>query len=255
MLNIILCGYNGAMGKHLIEQINANPALCISGGVDRTPSASYDFPQFQSFNSEALRGDVIIDFSHHSVLPSLLEYAVRTQTPAVICTTGLSEDVKAQIQESSKQVALFQSGNMSLGINLLVHLSQKAAEVLGDAYDIEIIEKHHHRKLDAPSGTALMLADGINAACDHKYHYQMGRSGNDAKRQPLEIGIHAVRGGNIVGEHEVIFAGQEEVVSLSHSAASRGVFAKGAIAAGEFLTTCTPGLYNMNDLLAKVLNL
>lgn len=253
MLNIILCGYNGAMGKHLVEQIEAATELTISGGVDRTFNPNYSFPQFTDFDQTALTGDVIIDFSHHSVVPKLLDFAVARGIPAVICTTGLSPEILAQIEVAAQSVALFKSGNMSLGINLLIHLSQKAAEVLGDDYDIEIIEKHHRRKLDAPSGTALMLADGINEVCQKQFQYQMGRNGTDAKRKSKEIGIHAVRGGNIVGEHEVMFAGLEEVITLAHSAASRGVFAKGALKAAEFLVKQPSGLYNMNHMLSDVL--
>lgn len=252
MLNIILSGYHGAMGKHLIDQIEAHPHMRISAGIDRTPLENGTFPQFENFNEEGISGDVIVDFSHYSLVDSLLSFALRTKTPAVICTTGLSDETKAMILSTSKSVPLFQSGNMSLGINLLIFLSQKAAELLGDDYDIEIIEKHHHRKLDAPSGTALMLADGINETKRGKMHYQEGRSGSDAKRRENEIGIHAVRGGNIVGEHEVIFAGMEEIIELKHSATSRGVFAKGALRAAEFLVKMEPGLYNMNDMLSEL---
>lgn len=252
MINIILCGYNGAMGKHLIEQINANPNLQISAGVDRTYQEGLNFPQYTDFSNEAIEGDVVVDFSHHSLVDALVDFCTLKKIPAVICTTGLSEETKAHIISASEQVALFQSGNMSLGINLLIYLSQKAAEVLGPDYDIEIIEKHHHRKLDAPSGTALMLADGINDTRGKTMAYQMGRSGTDAKRTPNEIGIHAVRGGNIVGEHEVIFAGLEEIIELKHSASSRGVFAKGALRAAEFLVKKEPGLYNMNDMLSEL---
>lgn len=252
MINVILSGYHGAMGKHLIEQIEASPDLQISAGIDRSPLGNPGFSEYASFEQEGILGDVIVDFSHHSLVDSLLAYAVRTKTPAVICTTGLSEETKANIVKASESVAIFQSGNMSLGINLLIYLSQKAAELLGDDYDIEIIEKHHHRKLDAPSGTALMLADGINEVKQGKMHYQEGRSGNNAKRQENEIGIHAVRGGNIVGEHEVIFAGMEEIIELKHSAASRGVFAKGALRAAKFLVKKEPGLYNMNDMLSEL---
>lgn len=252
MINVILCGYNGAMGHHLIEQISASEHLQIACGIDRTPNPNYAFPQFQSFEAEGVMGDVIVDFSHHSVVPSLIQYAVKNHVPAVICTTGLSEDTKSQILEAAQSVALFQSGNMSLGINVLIHLAKKATEVLGKDYDIEVIEKHHHRKLDAPSGTALMIAEAINDSADHHYTFQMGRNGTEAKRQSNEIGIHAVRGGNIVGEHEVIFAGLEEIITLSHSAASRGVFAKGALRAAEFLVKQMPGLYNMDDMLSNL---
>lgn len=252
MTKIILCGYNGAMGKHLIEQIEAHPELEISAGVDRNLNPAYSFKQFTSFSEDGITGDVIVDFSHHSVVSSLLDFAVTKKIPAVICTTGLDDATKAKIKESAKSVALFQSGNMSLGINLMIKLAKTAAEALGDDYDIEIIEKHHHRKLDAPSGTALMIADGINEVFEGKKHYQNGRHGSNAKRTPEEIGIHAVRGGNIVGEHEVIFAGLEEIIEIQHKASSRGVFAKGALRAAEYLVSQGPGLYNMNDLLADL---
>lgn len=252
MIKIILCGYNGAMGKHLIEQIEAHPQMEISAGIDRHQNSSYTFNQYTSFADAGISGDVIVDFSHHSVVSSLLDFAISKKIPAVICTTGLDDSIKAKIHDSANEVALFQSGNMSLGINLLIKLAQKAAEVLGEDYDIEIIEKHHHRKLDAPSGTALMIADGINEIFDGKKHYQHGRLGTNAKRTVEEIGIHAVRGGNIVGDHEVIFAGLEEIIEIQHKASSRGVFAKGALRAAEFLVTQGPGLYNMNDLLADL---
>lgn len=252
MIKVILCGYNGAMGKHLIEQIEASSQLEICAGVDRTFNDRLTFPQFENFETLSVIGDVIVDFSHHSVVPSLVTFAAAHRIPAVICTTGLSAETKEQIKMASESVAIFQSGNMSLGINLLIHLAKKAAEVLGDDYDIEIIEKHHHRKLDAPSGTALMIADAVNEVFDSGKAYQYGRHGTDAKRKPEEIGIHAVRGGNIVGDHEVIFAGLEEIVEISHKASSRGVFAKGALRAAEFLVSQAPGLYNMNDLLADL---
>lgn len=252
MIKIILCGYNGAMGKHLVEQITSSQHLEIACGIDRHNNSLYTFTQFNSFEECTIDGDVIVDFSHHTVVPSLLKFAVSRHIPAVICTTGLSEETKSQIEATSKEIAIFQSGNMSLGINLLLHLAKKATEVLGQEYDIEIIEKHHHRKLDAPSGTALMIADAVNESAQGRYAYQLGRSGTDAKRQTNEIGIHAVRGGNIVGEHDVIFAGLEEIITLRHSAASRGVFAKGALRAAEFLVKKPAGLYNMDDMLSNL---
>lgn len=252
MIKIILCGFNGAMGKHLIEQIEANPNMEISAGIDRGTNSAYAFKQYPDFLADDLQGDVIIDFSHHSVVSGLLDFSVSRNIPAVICTTGLEQSTKGKIATSAQSVALFQSGNMSLGINLMIKLAKTAAEALGDDYDIEIIEKHHHRKLDAPSGTALMIADGINDVFSGKKHYQHGRQGTNAKRTTDEIGIHAVRGGNIVGEHEVIFAGLEEIIEIQHKASSRGVFAKGALRAAEFLVNQKPGLYNMNDLLADL---
>lgn len=249
MIRVILSGANGAMGKNVRELISEQPDLKISCGIDRHPDPSADFPQFESFQEKGIEGDVIIDFSHYSALSDLIDFAAASGIPAVICTTGLSEDLIAKIESASKKVALFRSGNMSLGINLLIDLARRAAEVLGERYDIEIIEKHHNKKLDAPSGTALMIADGVNQAADQTYTYQHGRFGKDAKRQKKEIGIHAVRGGTIVGEHQILFAGTDEVIEISHSAASKKVFAEGAIKAARFMTHAEPGLYSMKDIL------
>lgn len=249
MINIILTGCNGAMGKNLVELIEANPDLNVSAGVDRTFNDAYKFKQYTDFNSDDITGDVIIDFSHYTLVPAMLDFIEKTKIPAVICTTGLSQETEERIQELSKSVALFQSGNMSLGINLIISLAQRAAEILGDDFDIEIIEKHHNKKIDSPSGTALMIANGINDSLDNRLQYVYGREGNDTKRKKNDIGIHAVRGGTIVGEHEVIFAGQDEVVSIQHSAGSKKVFAQGAISAAKFLVGKGPGMYDMKDII------
>lgn len=249
MIRIILSGANGAMGKNLIECLSSQPDMIISCGVDRHMNTSASFPQFSSFEEDGIEGDVIIDFSHFSVIESLVEFSKRRHIPAVICTTGLSEALVETIHSASEEVALFRSGNMSLGINLLIDLARRAAAVLGEQFDIEIIEKHHNRKLDAPSGTALMLADAVNEAAGDAYVYQHGRFGKDAKRNKGEIGIHAVRGGTIVGEHQIIFAGTDEVIELHHSAASKKVFAEGAIKAARFLSMASPGLYSMHDIV------
>lgn len=247
MTKVILCGVNGAMGKNLVELISEDPSLEIVAGIDHTPREG-EFPQFASFTDE-VKGDVIIDFSHFSMIPNLLDYVEKTKTPAVICTTGLSEEVEARIDELSKEVPLFKSGNMSLGINLLISLAKKGAELLGETFDIEVVEMHHNKKIDAPSGTAYMIAEEINESLDNTKEYNYGRYGNDTKRQPSEIGIHALRGGTVVGEHTVVFAGTDEMVRLEHRATSKKVFAQGAIKAAKYLLTKEAGFYNMNDML------
>lgn len=249
MIDIILAGTSGAMGKHLIEQIGLNPELKISAGIDRNLVSGCPFPQHIQFDPTSIFGDVIIDFSHPSLIPSLLAFALEKKIPAVICTTGLDEALLKAIDEASQDVPIFLSGNMSLGVNLLIQLAKTAAMALGEDWDIEIIEKHHRRKLDAPSGTALMIAEGLQSVSDSERPLNCSRYGKDAKRNLGEIGIHAVRGGSIVGEHEVLFAGLDENLTLTHSATSRAVFAKGAIRAAQFLVTCQPGLYNMDDML------
>lgn len=250
-MRVLLTGHNGAMGRFLIEMIEAKDQWEVVGGIDRTYVQGLNFPQFQTFSDVNIEADVLIDFSHHSLIPDLLDFIEIKKIPSVICTTGLSEDSTQRIELLAKTIPVFQSGNMSLGINLLIDLVKKAAEVLGQAYDIELIEKHHHRKVDAPSGTALMIAKALNEVKDNQMVFKNGRSGTDAKRQPNEIGIHAVRGGSIVGEHEVIFAGDDEIIEIRHIASSRRVFAQGALRAAEFIVTQSPGLYDMNLLLKE----
>lgn len=249
MVNIIISGCSGKMGHTLVDMINNMENAKVVAGIDAFNTDSFSFPVFSSFDQCTISGDVIIDFSHFSVIPSLLDYAQKTKTPAVICTTGIDDELDASIKNTSKDVALFRSGNMSLGINVLIDLARKAAKVLADDFDIEIIEKHHKRKLDAPSGTAYMIAEEINEELNNSKEYNYGRYGRDAKRRPEEIGIHAVRGGSIVGEHSVIFAGENEVIEINHSAMSRDVFASGAIKAALFIKALGPGLYEMNDLI------
>ena len=194
---------------------------------------------------------MLIDFSHPSVLSSLLEYGKQHHLPLVLCTTGYSKEQTEAVRAASAEIPIFSSGNMSLGINLLIELSKKAAQVLGEGFDIEIVEMHHNQKIDAPSGTALMLADAISEVEPHPMTYQYDRHSRRAKREHNEIGIHSVRGGTIVGEHEVIFAGHHEVIRLSHSAYSKEVFAAGAVNAAVFLSTQEPGMYQMSDLLSQ----
>ena len=251
MTKIILNGCNGKMGLAVSRLVAERDDCEIVAGVDLRTDIQREFPVFGNIN-EVTSGDVIIDFSHPSCLGSLLEYAVTTKTPIVVATTGLSDADIENVRSASKAVPVFFTFNMSLGINLLVELSKTASKVLGDRFDIEIIEKHHNQKIDAPSGTAIMLANAINEVNDGKYVYEYNRQAKREKRDAKEIGIHAIRGGNIVGEHEVIFAGHDEVISLSHSAGSKEVFAAGAVNAAVFISGNTPGLYDMKDLIASI---
>ncbi|MBQ3550273.1 MAG: 4-hydroxy-tetrahydrodipicolinate reductase [Clostridia bacterium] len=251
MTKIILNGCNGKMGLAVSRLVAERDDCEIVAGVDLKTDIQREFLVFGNIN-EVKEGDVIIDFSHPSCLGSLLEYAVTTKTPIVVATTGLSDADIENVKSASKAVPVFFTFNMSLGINLLVELSKTASKVLGDRFDIEIIEKHHNQKIDAPSGTAIMLANAINEVNDGKYVYEYNRQAKREKRDAKEIGIHAIRGGNIVGEHEVIFAGHDEVISLSHSAGSKEVFAAGAVNAAVFISGNKPGLYDMKDLIASI---
>ncbi len=251
MTKIIITGCSGKMGKSLLSAAEGREDCRIVGGVDLVAPQQADFMYADSFDKLEQAGcqaDVIVDFSNPALLDSLLKYAVAHRMPAVICTTGYSEEQKKQIQAAACEIPVFYSGNMSLGINLIIELAKKAAAVFGDGFDIEIIEQHHNQKLDAPSGTALMIAEAISSVkTDAEYVYD--RHACRKKRDKKEIGIHSVRGGNIVGEHEVIFAGQDEVLTISHSARSKTVFAVGALNAAVFLKGKPAGMYNMADLL------
>lgn len=253
MLKIILAGANGAMGKNVSELIETMDNVSIVAGIDRHPNERDTFPYFETIESCTVDADCIIDFSHASIVPSLLHFAGDHKMPIVVCTTGLSEETEKLLMQTAQKTAVFKSGNMSLGINVLIALAQKTASLLEDQFDIEIIEKHHHRKVDAPSGTAKMIANGINHAIESPKKLVYGRYGNDSKRTPDEMTIHAVRGGSIVGEHEVIFAGIDEVIEIKHTAQSRLVFAKGAVSAAKYLIHQSEGLYNMDSLLEGVL--
>ena len=244
-MKIVINGSQGVMGQNLV-------ALCEKGMRGAEVAALVDrvggeniYTDISSFDG---KGDVIIDFSHHSALPSLLEYAKKTHTPLVIATTGHTEEELDLMRQASEEIAIFFSGNFSIGINLIINLAKQAARTLGTDFDIEIIEKHHNKKLDAPSGTALMLANSI-AEEREENEYVYDRHSVRKARESKEIGIHAVRGGTIVGEHEVIFAGTNEVVTISHSAASREIFATGALRASAYIAKKSTGLYNMSDLI------
>lgn len=251
MTKIILSGCNGKMGQAIVKAVADREDAVICAGVDIFTDCGYDFPVFDDFTKIDMEADVIIDFSNPVVLDGLLSYALARSLPAVICTTGYSSLQVQQIKDAAKKTALFYSGNMSLGINLIIELSKKAASVFGSGFDIEIVEKHHNQKLDAPSGTALMIADGISEVMEKEPQYVYDRHAVRKKRDNNEIGIHSVRGGTIVGEHEVIFAGHDEVLTIKHEAHSKEVFAIGSINAAVFLDGKTAGLYDMSDLLAS----
>lgn len=247
MTKIIIQGINGRMGKALCSLISQRKDCEIVAGVDL--SSTSEVPTFKTLNEVNIEADVLIDFSSTSATMASIDALKAKKMPCVICTTGFNEHEKSKIEELSKIVPVFQSANMSVGVNLLIELAKKANALLGTDYDIEIIEKHHHNKVDAPSGTALMIADEIKAAATTSYEYKYDRHAEKQKRQLNEIGIHAVRGGGIVGDHDVLFCGANETITLSHSAASREVFASGAISAALFIKDKKQGMFNMKDLI------
>ena len=245
MIKMMMHGCNGKMGRMITEIVKGDGNAVIAAGVDTYTGVQNDYPVFESIDKCDVDVDVVIDFSTAGAVDGLLAYCVEKKLPVVLCTTGLSEEQQTKVAEASKSIAVLKSANMSLGINLLLKLLKDAAKVLAPSgYDVELVERHHNQKLDAPSGTALALADSVNEALGNEYHYVYDRS-----REEKEIGISAVRGGTIVGEHEVIFAGTDEVIEFKHTAYSRGVFAKGAVEAGKFLAGKEAGMYDMGDVI------
>ena len=252
MISVLLYGACGHMGHVVAEMAAADPDVKIVAGVDAFGDAYGDFPVYRSIGECTEAADVIIDFSTAAAVDALVAYGTERGIPMVICTTGLSDDQIGAIQEASEHVAILRSGNMSLGINLLMKLVRDAARTLApNGYDPEIIEEHHRRKLDAPSGTAIMLADSLNEGAHGAYTYTYGRHERREPRDAKEIGISSIRGGTIVGVHDVLFAGQDEVIELKHTAYSRAIFAKGAFAAAKFLAGKGPGLYDMSDVIGE----
>lgn len=250
MTKVIMHGCNGKVGRAITRLTNAQDNIEIIAGVDPYLEVPNTYPVFPNINECNITADVIIDFSTAPAVRTLLDYVKANHIPAVICTTGLSQEDITYLKEVSKSVPIFFSANMSLGVNLLISLAKRATEILGTSgFDIEIIEKHHNQKIDAPSGTALAIADAINETLDNEYTYRYDRTQIREKRPKKEIGIHAVRGGTIVGEHDILFAGNDEFITLSHQATSKEVFATGAIKAAEFIVGKAPGLYNMDHLL------
>ncbi|MFR6342868.1 MAG: 4-hydroxy-tetrahydrodipicolinate reductase [Blautia massiliensis (ex Durand et al. 2017)] len=250
MVKIIMHGCNGHMGQVISGIVEKDPDAEIVAGIDIADQGKNSYPVFTDIDACQVEADAIIDFSSAKATDKLLEYSAARQISVVLCSTGLSQEQLAKVEETSRKVAVLKSANMSLGINTLLKLVQDAARVLAAAgFDMEIVEKHHRLKLDAPSGTALALADSINEAMDNQYHYVYDRSQKREKRDDKEIGISAVRGGTIVGEHEIIFAGQDEVIEFKHTAYSKAIFGKGAVEAAKFLAGKPAGRYDMSDVI------
>lgn len=250
MTKIIMLGCNGRMGQMITDMVKQDDECTIVAGIDIVDNRDNGYPVYTKLADCDVEVDAIIDFTSATDFESRMDYAVDKQIPIIECSTGLSEEQMDYLKKASEKVAVLKSANMSLGINLLMKLLKEAAvKLAGDGFDVEIVEKHHNQKLDAPSGTALALADSINEAMDDRYEYIYDRSQVRQKRDKKELGISAVRGGTIVGEHEVIFAGTDEVITFKHTAYSRAVFAKGSITAAKYLKGKAAGLYDMSDVL------
>ncbi len=250
MTNIILRGCNGKMGQVITDMVEADEKAIIVAGIDVSQNRNNKYPVYQSFSKCNVKADVIIDFSAPINIEEMLDFAISRGIGIVLCTTGLSKEQLLLINEAAAKIPIFKSANMSMGINLISKLLKEAAVVLADAgFDIEIVEKHHNKKVDAPSGTALALADAMNEALNNEYEYKYDRSGDRVMRSKKEIGISAVRGGTIVGEHEIIFAGTDEVIEIKHTAYSKAIFAKGAVQAAKFLPGNPAGMYQMSDMM------
>lgn len=251
MTRIIMSGCNGAMGKMITDLVAKDEEARIVAGIDIADDGRNDYPVFSTILDCDVEADALIDFSTPRILDDLLSYCEEKGLPAVLCTTGYDEAQLEKIERVAEKIAVLKAANMSLGVNTLLHLIRKAAQVFApEGFDIEIVEKHHNQKLDAPSGTALALADSVNEAMNGQYEYIYDRSQRREKRGKKELGISSVRGGTIVGEHDVIFAGEDEVVTLSHTAYSKAVFAKGAVAAAKFLKGKEFGRFDMADVIA-----
>lgn len=250
MRKIIISGCCGHMGRVVADICAADPDIEVSAGIDILPQPVEDFPVFSSPAACTAEGDAVIDFSNPSALEPLLDFCVQRKLPIVLATTGYSAEQLELVNRVAEKIPVFRSANMSLGINVLMDLVRRAASLLGTDFDVEIVERHHRRKLDAPSGTALMLADAAAQGLPYESKYVFDRYSVRKARDRQEIGISALRGGTIVGDHTVVFAGRDEVIEISHHAASREIFANGAVKAAKFLTTVSaPGLYDMSNLI------
>lgn len=250
MIKVMMHGCNGAMGQVISGIIEESESAVMAAGVDFKDDGHNPYPVFKNLEDCNVDVDVIIDFSSSKATDRLLSYVAEKQIPLVLCTTGLSEEQLKKVEETSKKTAVLRSANMSLGVNILLKLVNTAAKVLADAdFDIDIVEKHHKLKVDAPSGTALALADAVNEALHNEYEYVYDRSQRRISRPKKEIGISAVRGGTIVGQHDVIFAGQDEVIEFHHTAYSKAIFGKGAVSAAIYLAGKPAGMYDMSDVI------
>lgn len=253
MTRVIMHGCNGKMGQVISTMIAEETDMEIVAGIDVSDHIQNSYPVYTRIADCSVEADVVIDFASSKAVEGLLAYCVERKLPCVLCTTGLSEAQLQSVEEAAKHTAILRSANMSLGINMLLKLLKEAAALLAPAgFDIEIVEKHHNQKVDAPSGTALALADSMNEVLDTEYAYVYDRSQSREKRSKKEIGISAIRGGTIVGEHDVIFAGTDEVVTFSHTAYSKAIFARGAVSAAKYLKQKPAGLYRMSDVIDGV---
>ena len=248
-MKLIISGISGKMGRYVYEIARASEGIEVICGVDRCDAGIFSCPVYPDFAAVRERADVVVDFSRPDLLEGILGYAERVRAGVVLATTGYDEAQTERIGRAAERIPVFRSANLSIGVNLLLDLVKRAEQFLGSDYDVEIIEKHHNQKADAPSGTALMLADAVSAGASEPFRYVYGREGATGKRGARELGIHAVRGGTIVGEHDVLFAGTDEVIAFSHSAGSKAVFAKGAVRAAKYLAGKPAGLYDMQDAL------
>ena len=250
MVKIMMHGCNGVMGQVISKIVEETEGAVMACGVDRVDDGHNDYPVFTDINACDVEVDAIIDFSAVPAVDGLLDFAVERQIPVVLCTTGLSDEQLERVHEASKKTAVLRSANMSLGVNTLFKVLKSMTKLLADAgFDIDIVEKHHRRKLDAPSGTAIALAEAVNEPLNNEYEFVYDRSQRREQRPKKEIGISAVRGGTIVGEHEIIFAGQDEVIELKHTAYSRAIFGKGAVSAALYLEGKEAGMYDMSDVI------
>ncbi len=249
-MKVIIHGINGKMGNTLKKLIVNDPEIEIVAGIDSFPGENA-FPVFSSAQECTVEADAVIDFSHFSIVPKLIQYCVEAKLPVVVCTTGLTDEQYDLLEEAAKKIPVFRSANMSLGINVLTEAIKLIVPPLEENFNIEIIEKHHTKKVDSPSGTAFLLADTVNDTCKVKKDYVFGRHSKSDVCKMTDLGIHAVRGGTIPGEHTVIFAGSDEVIEIKHTALSKNIFAYGAIKAAKFIAKAEKGLYNMTDLLNK----
>lgn len=253
MTKFLIWGIGGRLGQTLLQCLNKNNYAQAVGGVDKfAEQANFQIPVFKETSEINVKADVIVDFSRAEAVYDILPYAKENNLPVVLCTTGYNDLQLDYINEMSKIVPIFKASNMSLGINLLIELVRKATVLLGENFDIELIEQHHNVKVDSPSGTALTIATAINEEMNNTLEFKFGRHDNNCRRAKNELGIHAVRGGTVVGKHEVLFLGNDETITIKHEASSKAVFAEGAIKAGIFLTSVTtPRIYNMSDLIAS----
>lgn len=249
MTKVILSGCCGKMGAAVTKAVSDRDDVQIVAGVDIFESDSLPYPVFSSISEVPCEADVIVDFSNPSALASILDFAKSKKIPAVLCATGYTSEQNKMIEDTSAEIAMFRSGNMSLGINLISELAKTAAKILGGSFDVEIVEAHHNLKLDAPSGTAIMLEKAVEEGLDYKPELVYDRHARSQKRDKHEIGMHSIRGGTIVGEHEVIFAGNDEIIKISHTALSKNVFAVGAVNAAVFMKDKSTGMYNMSDVI------